>query len=79
VEAVLQFIPPDRKTNAILTRDSSQSSSRRRGAVPVDRRNRLSSRPVRTVRDRADAAIISQWLSEQATTPARPPKTPAAA
>jgi hypothetical protein len=78
VEAVLQFIPPDRKTNAILTRDSSQSS-RRRGAAPVDRRNRSSNRPVRTLRDRADAAIISQWLSEQATTPARTPKTPTAA
>jgi hypothetical protein len=79
VEADLQFIPPDRKTNAILTRDSSQSSSRRRGAAPVDRRNRSMNRPVRTLRDRADAAIISQWLSEQATTPARTPKTPTAA
>ncbi len=78
MEAVLQFIPPDRKTNAILTRDSSPSG-RRRVATPVDRRNRpLVAATRRTLRDRADAAIINQWLSEQTTTP-RTPKTPAAA
>ena len=78
MEADLQFIPPDRKTNAILTRDSSQGAGRRRTAAPVDRRNRPRIVAPRTLRDRADAAIINQWLSEQATTP-RAAKTPAAA
>jgi hypothetical protein len=77
VEADLHFIPYDRKTNAILTRDSSPSG-RRRVAPPVDRRNRpLVAATRRTLRDRADAALITQWLSEQATTP-RTPKVPAA-
>ncbi len=78
MEADLQFIPSDRKTNAILTRDSSPSG-RRRVAAPVDRRNRpqIAATP-RTLRDRADAAVINQWLSEQTTRP-RTPKTPAAA
>jgi hypothetical protein len=67
----------DRKTNAILTRDSSQGG-RRRAPRPVDRRNRpLVAATRRTLRDRADAALINQWLSEQATTP-RTPKAPAA-
>jgi hypothetical protein len=69
---------PDRKTNAILTRDSSPSG-RRRVASPVDRSKRpLVAATRRTLRNRADAAIVNQWLSEQATTP-RNPKTPAAA
>jgi len=67
----------DRKTNAILTRDSSPSG-RRRLAAPVDRRNRPRVAVTRTFRERADAAIISQWLSEQATSP-RATKTPVAA
>jgi hypothetical protein len=48
-------------------------------ASPVDRRKR-SPRPRadRTLRARADAAIINQWLSEQATPP-REPKAPAPA
>ena len=77
MEADLHFIPYDRKTNAILTRDSSPSG-RRRVAPPVDRRNLpLVAATRRTLRDRADAALITQWLSEQATTP-RTPKVPAA-
>jgi hypothetical protein len=63
--------------NAILTRDSSPSG-RRRSAAPVDRRNRPRIAVTRTPRDRADAALISQWLFEQATAP-RPAKTSAAA
>ena len=78
MEAVLHFIPHDRKTNAILTRDSSQGG-RRRTTHPVDRRNRpLVAATRRTLRDRADAALINQWLSEQATTTPREPKAPAA-
>ena len=75
MEADLHFIPYDRKTNAILTRDSSQEG-RRRASRPVDRRNRpLVAATRRTLRDRADAAIINQWVVEQSTTPR---KTPAA-
>jgi hypothetical protein len=63
---------PDRKTNAILTRDSSQGG-RRRVPRPVDRRNRpLVATTRRTLRDRADAAVINQWLAEQIS----PPRTP---
>jgi hypothetical protein len=70
--------PSDRKTNAILTRDSSPSG-RRRAAAPVERRNRpLVAATRRTLRERADAAVINQWLSEQ-TTRARASKTPATA
>jgi hypothetical protein len=69
---------PDRKTNAILTRDSSPTG-RRRVAAPVARRNRpLIAATRRTMRDRADAAVINQWLSEQTATP-RTPKSPAPA
>jgi hypothetical protein len=64
--------------NTILTRDSS-ASGRRRSAPPVDRRNRPRITATRTLRDRADAAIINQWLTEQAATPPRAPKASAAA
>jgi hypothetical protein len=68
---------PDRKTNAILTRDSSPSG-RRRVASPVDRRNRpLVAATRRTLRDRADAAIINQWLAEQTSTPRKTPASTA--
>jgi hypothetical protein len=53
-------------------RDSSQGG-RRRVPRPVDRRNRpLVAATRRTLRARADAAIINQWLAEQ-TTPRRTP------
>ena len=76
MEADLQFIPSDRKTNAILTRDSSQGG-RRRVPRPVDRRNRpLVAATRRTLRERADAALINQWLAEQTSAP-RKTATPA--
>jgi hypothetical protein len=68
---------PDRKTNAILTRDSSQGG-RRRVPRPVDRSKRpLVAATRRTLRDRSDAAVISQWLTEQTSAPRSASKTPA--
>jgi hypothetical protein len=73
VEADLQFIPPDRKANAIL----SQGSPRVRRRVTSPAAQRRAARP-RVVVDsttrraaRADAAVINQWLFEQ-THEARP-------
>lgn len=57
-----------------MTKRETTSSAK----PPVDRKPRARPRPTRTLRARADAAIITQWLSEQAAT-ADAPKAPAAA
>jgi hypothetical protein len=68
---------PDRKTNAILTRDSSQGG-RRRVPRPVDRSKRpLVAATRRTLRERADDAIITQWLAEQTSAPRKSQATTA--
>jgi hypothetical protein len=72
--------PSERKADTILTRSPSPTVHAPVNR-PADGRSR-SGRPVdRTLRARADAAIINQWLFEQterASAPSTPPARPAA-
>jgi hypothetical protein len=63
--------PSDRKADAILTQSSSPSV-RAHVNPSADRRRRARTPVNRTLRARADAAIINQWLFEQTDRAAAP-------